>query len=458
MGLRGPGAALNLPRTADGRPILSRSDLERWDRPRLSGGRERYVCPIHGGDHQRSLSVDPATGAYLCFACGARGVLREHWPERAGATPGATPVAATRAAPSRPSVEEIGRDALERGARVDAARGERMAGAAPPRDAAAFLRRLDAMAEALRDPECPGAAYLRARGLDPALAADLGAGYAAPNAWPGDRGRRAGRIVYPLADPATGRAVSAVGRLCVDPSERWSDSLTAAFKAAKQRKLAGCPAGVWPHQSIASARRDRRPLVVVEGPADALALLGRAAEDLDVVALVGTANILPAALLRALPGVVLALDADGAGARSMHELRDTFAIAGVRVETLPGDWLGGAKDAGDLAAGMVTGDGDKAAAAAAQRYEDAVSVVRVTCQRLVSAGWNDDAVARLLTDFYARCAVVYDQLHKDKRQQLVACLTELDVAIDEACAARDWSALVRAVKTCEHDVHAKRLS
>nr|MDQ2830882.1 hypothetical protein [Chloroflexota bacterium] len=285
MSGRGPGIALALPRTADGRTILTRADLDGYDRPRRSGGRDRYYCPIHGGDHQRSLSVAPTTGAYICFSCGARGVLRDYWPERSEPPDPSRRCAPTAPAPL-PSVEEVGRGELARRADVDAARATRIAETATSRQAAAFLARLDAMSAALRDPDCPGAVYLRGRGLDPVLAADLGAGYVAPDAWPGERDRAVGRIVYPLADPATGTVVSALGRLCVDQDARWPDAVMAEFKRLKQRKLAGCPAGIWPYRNVAAAVANRWPLVLVEGPADVLALLQRAPQSLAVVALI----------------------------------------------------------------------------------------------------------------------------------------------------------------------------
>jgi len=143
-----------------------------------------------------------------------------------------------------------------------------------------------------------------------------------PPIWPSDHGRRVGRVVYPLADPATGRVASALGRLCTDPGEEWSESTRTAFKAVKQRKLTGCPVGAWPYQSIVAAVKEGRSLVLVEGPADALALLRRA-PDLPVVAINGTANVVLAlddvvlaldGAVLALDGVVLTLAGDGPGA------------------------------------------------------------------------------------------------------------------------------------------------
>ena len=42
-----------------------------------SAGRLRFYCPVHGGDNQRSLSVDPEKGLYHCHSCGAKGQLAE---------------------------------------------------------------------------------------------------------------------------------------------------------------------------------------------------------------------------------------------------------------------------------------------------------------------------------------------------------------------------------------------
>jgi len=299
------------------------------------------------------------------------------------------------------------------------------------------------MNDALRDPDCPGAAYLRGRGLDPALAADLGAGYAAPDAWPGDRGRAVGRIVYPLSDPTTGTVVSALGRLCVDQDARWPVAVMAEFKRLKQRKLAGCPAGIWPYRNVAAAVANRWPLILVEGPADVLALLQWARQPLAVVALIGTANVLPAALLGAVAGVVAALDEDGSGARAARELRAACAIAGARVEAMPAGWLGdGDADPGDLAArlvGMIEG-----AEEAARAYDGAIDALTLACARVTALAWDEDAVTTLLANLYERRAA-----GGDSQQPWPSIPAAVDQAIDEACAARDWAALITAAKACE---------
>ncbi len=399
MSQRGPGTPLDLARTKDGRAILSHADLDAYDfTPQRSGGRDRYFCPIHGGDHQRSLSVDPDTGKYKCHTCGETGTLRDHWPNADGK-------------PARParalSIEEIGRHALAAQRRAEEERTARL-GADLPTQAATFIERLGAMSAALRVPDCPGAVYLRSRGLDPVHAALLGVGYAEPNAWPGDRfkndgrGFTTGRVVYPLADPVTGRIVSAVGRLCTDLQPTWPEEKQKDFKGLKQRKLTGCPAGVWPYASLVTAREQGTPLVLVEGPADALALMRYGTLPYPVLALIGTADVLPHASLRGVVGVVAALDADDAGAIATRKLRVDLPIgAGVPVEAPEAGWLGDAKDAGELAARCVVPGNDNVedldAALALAHALDALTragecLVMTVAAALVDDGEDDDLI------------------------------------------------------------------
>jgi len=322
------GNALALPYTTDGRPILRQDDLDRLDPLRWGGGRLRYYCPIHGGDHQRSLSVDARTGLYYCHSCKAGGRLRDHWDDEGTTRPsgrrgGPRPAAAASDDHTRQLVALLRADA------------ERVATRARPipDHARSFIDRLDALRGALADRRCPGAAYLRRRGLDPLLAARLGAGYAAPGAWPGEGTGGPGRIVYPLRDARTGRIVSLLGRACVDDT-----TPPLGGRAGKaQLKLRDCPTGVWPSAQATRARRAKQPLVLVEGPADALALL--ALEDAPpIVALGGTHNPLTLDVLRSLVGLIIAFDEDDAGRAASRRLATDLDLLGVPHQAPPAGW------------------------------------------------------------------------------------------------------------------------
>ena len=335
------GNALALPRTADGRPILSRDDLDRLGPPRQGGGRLRYYCPIHGGDRQRSLSVDARTGLYYCHSCKAGGRLRDDWDDE-----GTTRPSGRRGGP-RPAAA-AGDDHTRQLPALLRADADRVATLSRPipDHARSFIDCLDALREALSAPCCPGADYLRRRGLDPLLAARLGAGYAAPGTWPDEAAWGPGRIVYPLHDARTGRVVSALGRACVDDTTL----LTRGRAGKAQLKLRDCPAGIWPGEQAARARHNSQPLVLVEGPADALALL--ALENApSIEALAGTHNPLTLNVLRSLVGLIIAFDEDDAGRAASRRLAADLDLLGIPHRAPPAGWLGAdATDPADLAA------------------------------------------------------------------------------------------------------------
>ncbi len=352
-----PAGRRHMPCTADGRPILRFSDLDGASAAHGSGHR-RYPCPVHGSDRQRSLSVDLATGLYYCHCCGAAGRLRDYWAADGSADP-----------PRPRPVDDADRRRERRAALVRADREHTpLLDAPPPAASAALLARLPALNGALRLPDSPGATYLRGRGLDPALAASLGAGYAAPGLWPGDRSGEPGRVVYPLSDPRTGRHVSLLGRACTEES---------GARDRRHRKLPGCPAGLWPLASYARALWLGAALVLVEGPADALALL--ACADLPpVAALGGTRLPISLAALRRLPGVVLALDDDPAGRAATERLRADLALLGVAHAAVPAGWLGGASDP----AGLARAAADPAAGRAVADWSRCLRQVRGSARSL----------------------------------------------------------------------------
>ena len=53
---------------------ISLAEIEAYNgqgQGKLSGGKLRYYCPVHGGDNQRSFEVNPDTGHFKCHACSA---------------------------------------------------------------------------------------------------------------------------------------------------------------------------------------------------------------------------------------------------------------------------------------------------------------------------------------------------------------------------------------------------
>ena len=62
--------------------VLMESDLGDY---RASGDRIRTYCPVHKGDHQKSLSINRSTGWGSCFnaSCKATVLIREFNPKDA---------------------------------------------------------------------------------------------------------------------------------------------------------------------------------------------------------------------------------------------------------------------------------------------------------------------------------------------------------------------------------------
>lgn len=50
-----------------------RAELRTMPAPRGGGWRDGGLCPFHGDKHPGSFRVHLGTGAFICFACGAKG-------------------------------------------------------------------------------------------------------------------------------------------------------------------------------------------------------------------------------------------------------------------------------------------------------------------------------------------------------------------------------------------------
>jgi hypothetical protein len=282
--------------------------------PRKSGGRIRAYCHIHGGDHQRSLSIaldGDAAGYGYCHTCSAKVFVPELAPEGAQAQRSQRPRRVTaeallrparkRAAPSDPTPEPWQRVEL-----------------------AALTQWYPRMRERLADERA--CAYLEARAVPYDFASGEGVGYIPADAkLAGHMAKWRDRLVFPLGSPAgAGYAGRSLAGWVPGMDENEHKVALESDPDAPRRWEKTYPAGWYGYGSLASAER----VVICEGPLDRLALM--AAGLPDVVALVGTAaraQWIPASVR----GVVLALDGDAAGRERARTLRQELRAAGLEV-------------------------------------------------------------------------------------------------------------------------------
>ncbi len=317
---------------------LSEVQLAQCRPVRGEGGRAwRAFCPFHGGDRQRSLRVDAATGRFECFACGVWGYTeraREEF-QRAktqglrGASTASTAsmgrVAGNRFAVAQPAARPGSRPAPFAGAQPSL----------PPPLPPALREDLPELLAGYQAslPGSPGADYLEERGIPLALAQSFGLGYAAPGQWAHRRqedGRPVrdyafGRLVMPHTDPE-GRVVNLYGRAL---GER-------APKALRHDHLPG-PKGYF----HAAALNKPGPLYICEGPFDALSLVA-ARPEISALAIFGVRGWRfnwPSP-----QNLVFALDSDQAGQTAWKALARQLLLRGKKVEYLPAAAYGGAKD------------------------------------------------------------------------------------------------------------------
>ncbi len=284
-----------------------------------SGERLRAICPVHGGDHQRSLSIDRATGWGFCHCCHAT-VLVE--------------------ALSSSLVLADKSHAL----RKRACGGQHPATTAPDwqrEEVAALQAALPLMQEALACSWRAGR-YLDERGIPLVSARAAGVGYLSRAVWekistPETQHllkRWIGRILFPLASPY---GQGFIGRTLL----RWEPGMDEnSHKAlldrpgAAKRWIKTNPAGWFGGEAL---KHSEGPLILVEGGFDRLALLSAGMPAESVLALVGTAAR-PSWLRWLAPrlmSVVLALDADRGGEEAMVRLADEFQQVGLAVGLCP---------------------------------------------------------------------------------------------------------------------------
>lgn len=318
---------------------LSETDLAACRPVRGEGGRVlRAFCPFHGSDRQRSLRVDLGAGRFNCFACGAWGYMdwaRERWrEERTQETRKTRPKSShgveallENARPPKPTAKRY--LAEQPKAFRPSPAGRMVEEPEPARgDLAALLAEYQAAL-----PGSWGEEYLRRRGIPLELARRYGVGYAPPGKWAHEaRDWKWGRVVIPHTAP-DGRIVNLYGR-----------AVGADEKVPKEHRHDHLP-GAKGYFNAAALREGDGPLLVCEGPFDALSLL--AAGYPRAVAIFGLDGW-RWNWARGVRELVLALDADARGREAVRKLAREAALRGRRVYVLPEQVYDGHKDLSEL--------------------------------------------------------------------------------------------------------------
>jgi len=308
-----------------------------------SGQRLRAYCPIHGSDHQRSLSIDASTGWGFCHCCHATVLVETSNPMIANREESRDERRRADNETRSPSscIAPLPSSSLRPGS----ARSGRSATPLPrwqQEEVAALVAVTPLLRESLTSSE-HAQAYLGERGIPPAIAHAAGIGYVSRSAWelaslPAEQQalfqRWIGRIVFPLGSPLGG---GFIGRTLL----RWEPGMDEnAHKAvldrpgAPRRWVKTNPAGWF---GFDAPERLAERVVLVEGGFDRLALLAAGFPARTVIALVGTAAR-PGWFVRSAPqvkGVVLALDADESGETAMERLAGEFRQTGFSVTLCP---------------------------------------------------------------------------------------------------------------------------
>lgn len=312
--------------------LIHEYELARYA-PRISGGKLRAYCPVHGGDHQRSLEVrleDEGTfkrGYGHCHNCKASVFVvemdpkRAEWIERHQGDGHYTlkkidllkprPRAVTKAEEWQQEERSLltnlyprMRAALESSERAQAYLRER----AIPLEIAQAAGVVYLPPAALKSPDLQAQRRLVEKWVDrlifPLWAANGRRGYAGRTLrlWkPGMDENKHKRLVEEF-DARTGKDERRKIR-------RWRKTNPAGYFGVGSKSLAPC-------------------VVVVEGAFDRLALLAAGMESPDVIALVGTALQVEMIPLQ-VHAVVLALDSDESGQKAAQKLRSELQAAGL---------------------------------------------------------------------------------------------------------------------------------
>jgi hypothetical protein len=323
--------------TRDGRIIhvLAQTDL---DDPLPSEERVRAFCPIHGGDTQRSLSIDATSGWGYCHCCHATVLVEEYAPTIAehlrhggrGVSRTGSPsadVAHPRSSHSRPQA---------RPAPVTPAVSRWQ------RDEREALQLVWALCQREACSSSRACAYLSERNAPLEIAQASGVGYLTRRTWeaapiPDEQRtllkRWIGRVIFPLGSP-DGQGYIGRSLWYWEPGMNENQHKALLEVRGVKRWIKTNPAG-WFGFDAPSALATA--VALVEGGFDRLSLMAAGLPSNAVMALVGTAAR-PQWLLQLAPqvsGIVLALDADAGGIAAMERLADELRRVGLAVALCP---------------------------------------------------------------------------------------------------------------------------
>lgn len=304
--------------------ILTWRDLEFFSQVHVKGEWYRTYCPIHGSDHQRSLSIKAATGFGHCFSCEARVFVADFDPQIATRLQRRRYHSGSRHEPSHRTTPVYSQKLTLQDWQAQECQ---------------LLHTLQAKGALRldRDAAWNAQAYLEARHIPLEIAIKAGVGYLEPGASTlyGQRflQRWEDRLIFPLSSPASSQSDQAggfAGRLlwlwqCCPDEIAHKRSLE---QQDRKRWIKTNPAGwFWEPEWQSSVD----PVIVVEGPFDRLALL--ATGDFhpeEVIALVGTA--LQPDWLSGIQRVLLALDDDQGGREASGRIQQSLVGKPIQVE------------------------------------------------------------------------------------------------------------------------------
>ncbi len=308
--------------------LLSQTDLPDTVR---QGDWIRAYCPIHGSDHQRSLSINPTNGFGICFCCQTTVLVKEFNPTATATLLQRADKGHAFARPCSGALSHRTRPSLSSDSQSPSASGVSKAWQEKELGLLQHLYEQGAMRLA-RSEAWEAQAYLEARAIPVEIAIAAGVGYLETKAAVtyGEKllERWEDRLLFPLltfdqqqrqtATGFAGRLLSA-WQSCAD-EQAHKHLLT---QRGLKRWLKTFPAGWFWSVPLTSVRI--HPLIIVEGPFDRLSLLAAGFDATEVAALVGTGLGMPLPT-QYLSAVLLALDSDPGGeeaAARLHEQLET---------------------------------------------------------------------------------------------------------------------------------------